>query len=89
MGNGDERPIRKGDRGFLFRLLGGFAVVTLLAVLLLGLLDHLVDQCVLHGQLLELLVHFAVEVSCRSLTRPRPTSFRRPVGVESEACSTL
>jgi len=40
MGNGGERPIRKGDRGFLFRLLGGFAAVALLAVLVLGLLDQ-------------------------------------------------
>ena len=35
----DERPIRKGDRAFLFRLLGGAAVVVLLGILVLGLLD--------------------------------------------------
>ena len=39
MGNGDDRPIRKGDRGFLFRLIGGAALVALLAILVLGLLD--------------------------------------------------
>lgn len=40
MRTGDEQRIRKGDRGFLFRLLGGAAVVALLAVLVLGLLDQ-------------------------------------------------
>jgi hypothetical protein len=40
MGNGDDRPVRKGDRGFLFRLLGGAAVVVLLAILVLGLLGQ-------------------------------------------------
>lgn len=35
----EGRPIRKGDRGFLLRLVGGAAVVVLLAVLVLGLLD--------------------------------------------------
>jgi hypothetical protein len=40
MGNADNRPIRKGDRGFLFRLLGGAAVVILLAILVLGLMDQ-------------------------------------------------
>lgn len=40
MGNADERPSRKGDRGFLFRLLGGAAVVILLAILVLGLMDQ-------------------------------------------------
>ena len=39
MGNGNDGPIRKGDRAFLFRLLGGAAVVALLATLVLGLLD--------------------------------------------------
>jgi len=39
MGSGDEGPIRKGDRGFLFRLIGGAALVALLAILVLGLLD--------------------------------------------------
>ena len=39
MGNGDDRPIGKGDRGFLFRLIGGVGVVVLLGVLILGLLD--------------------------------------------------
>ncbi|MGB5702788.1 MAG: hypothetical protein WBM48_08230 [Polyangiales bacterium] len=40
MGNADNRPIRKGDIGFLFRLLGGAAVVILLAILVLGLMDQ-------------------------------------------------
>jgi len=40
MGNADNQPIRKGDRGFLFRLLGGAAVVILLAILVLGLMDQ-------------------------------------------------
>ncbi len=39
MGASEDRPIRKGDKGFLFRLLGGAAVVLLLSVLVLGLLD--------------------------------------------------
>lgn len=39
MGNGDDRPIRKGDRGFLFRLIGGAALVALLAILVIGSLD--------------------------------------------------
>jgi hypothetical protein len=39
MGTGDDGPIRKGDRGFLFRLLGGAVVVVLLGILVLGLLD--------------------------------------------------
>lgn len=40
MASGDDEPIRKGDRGFLFRLIGGAAVVVLLTVLILGLLDR-------------------------------------------------
>lgn len=39
MGNGDERPIRKGDRGFLLRLAGGVTVAILLAMLVLDVLD--------------------------------------------------
>jgi hypothetical protein len=35
----EEGPIRKGDRGFLLRLVGGAGVIVLLAVLVLGLLD--------------------------------------------------
>jgi hypothetical protein len=40
MGNADDGPIRKGDRGFLFRLLGGVGVVIVLAIVVLGLLDQ-------------------------------------------------
>jgi hypothetical protein len=40
MGDGSERRIRKGDRAFLFRLIGGVAVVVLLGILVLGLLDQ-------------------------------------------------
>jgi len=40
MGRGDERPIRRGDRGFLVRLAGGAALVVLLGVLVLGLIDR-------------------------------------------------
>ena len=39
MGNGNDRPIRKGDKAFLLRLIGGVGVVVLLSVLVLGLLD--------------------------------------------------
>ena len=39
MADRQEAPIRKGDRGFLFRLFGGAAVVVLLAILVLGVLD--------------------------------------------------
>ena len=39
MGNGDEGPIRKGDKSFVFRLIGGVGVVILLGVLVLGILD--------------------------------------------------
>jgi hypothetical protein len=39
MGSGNEGPIRRGDKGFLFRLIGGVGVVVLLGVLVLGLLD--------------------------------------------------
>jgi hypothetical protein len=37
-GENDER-IRKGDRGFLLRLVGGVGVAVLLALLVLGVLD--------------------------------------------------
>ena len=40
MGDGDERPIRRGDRAFLFRMFGGVALVVLLGILVLGLLDR-------------------------------------------------
>jgi hypothetical protein len=40
MSSGDDGPIRKGDRGFLFRLIGGAAVVVVLTALILGLLDR-------------------------------------------------
>ena len=36
----DDQPIRKGDKGFLFRLFGGVCLVILLGVLVLGLLDR-------------------------------------------------
>ena len=39
MGSGKDRRIRKGDRGFLLRLVGGAGVVVLLAILVLGILD--------------------------------------------------
>ena len=39
MADRQDPPIRKGDRGFLFRLFGGAAVVVLLAILVLGVLD--------------------------------------------------
>jgi hypothetical protein len=39
MATRQDRPIRKGDRGFLFRLLGGAVLVVVLAILVLGLLD--------------------------------------------------
>ena len=39
MGSGKHRRIRKGDRGFLLRLVGGAGVVVLLAILVLGILD--------------------------------------------------
>jgi hypothetical protein len=40
MGSGDDRPIRRGDRAFLLRLIGGAALVVLLGVLVLGLMDQ-------------------------------------------------
>jgi hypothetical protein len=40
MGSSDDGRIRRGDRGFLFRLIGGTAVVLLLGILVLGLLDQ-------------------------------------------------
>ena len=40
MGDEGDRPIRKGDKGFLFRLIGGVGVVVLLGILVLGLLDR-------------------------------------------------
>jgi hypothetical protein len=39
MTNGQDRPIRTGDRGFVLRLVGGVGVVVLLAFLVLGVLD--------------------------------------------------
>ncbi|MEM9729425.1 MAG: hypothetical protein AAF997_12625 [Myxococcota bacterium] len=39
MSNGDERPIRRGDRAFVLRLLGGSLGVLLIAILLLNVLD--------------------------------------------------
>lgn len=39
MSGGNDQPIRKGDRGFLLRLVGGVGAVVLLAVLILGVLD--------------------------------------------------
>ena len=39
MGSDIERPIRKGDKAFLFRLIGGAGLVILLGVLVLGILD--------------------------------------------------
>jgi hypothetical protein len=38
--DGEEQPIRRGDRGFLFRLIGAAGVVILLGVLVLGLMDQ-------------------------------------------------
>jgi hypothetical protein len=35
----EDGPIRKGDRGFLLRLIGAAAIVVLVAVLVLGVLD--------------------------------------------------
>ncbi len=40
MERGEDRPSRKGDKGFLFRLVGGVAIVVVLGVLVLGLLDR-------------------------------------------------
>ena len=40
MASGDNRPIRKGDRGFILRLVGGVGVFFLFAVLVLGLLER-------------------------------------------------
>ena len=40
MGGEDDPPIRKGDKGFLFRLIGGVGIVVLLGALVLGLLDR-------------------------------------------------
>lgn len=39
MGHGEDEPIRKGDRGFVLRLVGAGLVVVVLAILVLGLLD--------------------------------------------------
>ena len=50
MGSGEDRPIRRGDRGFLLRLIGAAGVVVLLAVLVLGLLDNSkLGTCAAHG----------------------------------------
>ena len=35
----EERPIRKGDRSFLFRLFGGAVLVIVLGAFVLGLMD--------------------------------------------------
>ena len=40
MGNEEDQRIRKGDRGFLLRLVGGVGVVVLLGVLVLGVLER-------------------------------------------------
>lgn len=40
MGDAGKQPIRRGDKGFVLRLLGGFALVVLLGVVVLGLLDR-------------------------------------------------
>jgi hypothetical protein len=40
VGNRDEQGIRKGDRGFLFQLLGALALVFVLALLVLGVLNE-------------------------------------------------
>jgi hypothetical protein len=39
MGGENDERIRKGDRGFLLRLVGGVGVAVLLALLVLGVLD--------------------------------------------------
>lgn len=39
MAGADDQQIRKGDRGFVLRLIGAAAVVVLLTVLVLGILD--------------------------------------------------
>ena len=39
MGGENDERIRKGDRAFLLRLVGGFGVAVLLALLVLGVLD--------------------------------------------------
>ena len=39
MSSGDERPIRRGDRGFVLRLLGGGLAIVAIAVVLLDVLD--------------------------------------------------
>ncbi|MEM7434756.1 MAG: hypothetical protein AAF436_06350 [Myxococcota bacterium] len=39
MAEGDGDPIRRGDRGFLVRLVGGGLAVIVLAILLLNVLD--------------------------------------------------
>ena len=36
----EERPSRKGDRSFLFRLLGGAVLVIVLGAFVLGLMDR-------------------------------------------------
>ena len=35
----EHEPIRKGDRGFLFRLIGGAGVVVFLGIFVLSILD--------------------------------------------------
>ena len=39
MGGENDERIRKGDRGFLLRIVGGVGVAVLLALLVLGVLD--------------------------------------------------
>jgi len=50
VGDVGKRPIHKGDRGFLLRLIGGAALVVLLGALVLGLLDRSrLGSCAAHG----------------------------------------
>jgi hypothetical protein len=50
MASGDHEPIRKGDRGFLFRLIGGAAIVLFLSILVLSVLDNSkLGSCAAHG----------------------------------------
>ncbi len=39
MSRGEDEPIRRGDRGFVLRLVGAALVVVLLGFLVLGVLD--------------------------------------------------
>lgn len=40
MGRGEERRIRRGDRGFLLRLVGAALAVAVLAFVVLGVMDR-------------------------------------------------